>query len=194
VNEIFEVEKMLKRKYWILILLTPIVVIIDQLTKTMALNLLESQTITLIPGYFNLVLVKNTGMVFGLLNNMEGAWRMPLLVGVSCVAILIIFHLLRQARPSAFLLPLSLSFILSGAIGNLLDRFRWGYVVDFINMHYHDKHWPTFNIADSAITVGIILLILDTLRTPTEKEDKGQESQLVVDNNEPTEEQTGESG
>ncbi len=162
---------MLKRKHLILILLTPVAVIADQVTKTIAQEALHSRrNITIIADYFDFVLVKNRGMVFGLFNDIDTAWRIPLFAGISVVAIFIIIHLFRQAKGSSVFLPTSLALILSGAMGNLIDRFRWGYVVDFINLHYQDKHyWPTFNLADTAITMGIAILIIDTFFTPAEK-------------------------
>lgn len=165
---------MLERKHWILILLVPVAVALDQITKTIALRLLSPRRIeTIIPDYFNFVLVKNRGMAFGLFNDLESTWRMPLFIGISIVAILIIVHLFRQARGDAIFLPVSLSLILSGAIGNLTDRFRWGFVVDFINLHYRDHHWPTFNVADTAISIGIAILVVDTFFAPGEEQGEG---------------------
>lgn len=158
---------MSNRKYWILALVTPCAIIIDQVTKSIAHKALEGgKIITLIPHYLNLLLVTNEGMVFGILNDSKGAWRSPLLIGISVVALFIIAHLFRQTKKNAVFLPLSLSLILAGAVGNFIDRIRWGYVVDFVNMHFRDHHWPTFNVADAAITCGIVILILDTIFGP----------------------------
>ncbi len=168
---------MLHRKHWILILLTPGVIIADQVTKTLAQLALDGGNIvTVVPRYLDMVLVQNRGIAFGLLNNLESSWRTPIFIGISAIAIFIIFHLFRQTRAKALFLPVALSLILAGAAGNLIDRFRWGYVVDFINMHYHQYYWPTFNLADTAITIGIIILILDTIFAPGPMPDEEEET------------------
>jgi signal peptidase II len=182
---------MLHRKHWILILLTPGVIIADQVTKTLAhLTLDGGKIIQVIPRYLDLVLVQNRGMAFGLLNNLEGSWRIPIFIGISIIAIFIIVHLFRQTQAKSVFLPASLSLILAGAVGNLIDRFRWGYVVDFVNMHYRQHHWPTFNLADAAITIGIIILVLDTLFAPGPE--PAEEKETIVEHL-PSEEGTGET-
>jgi len=154
----------MSRKYWFLILLTPFLVAADQGSKSVVENTLSyASPITLLPGVFNLVYVRNPGMAFGLLNNLPEKFRLPLFLVISVLAVLIIGHLFLQTQARAVLLPLALSFIFAGAVGNLIDRFRWGYVVDFLQLHYRHYYWPTFNVADSAITVGIVLLVYDTL-------------------------------
>jgi len=156
----------MSRKYWFLILLTPFLVAVDQGSKTVVENSFSyAARMDVIPGLLNLVYVQNKGMAFGMLNELPKVWRLPLFLGISVLAIVIIGHLFRQTPARAALMPAALALILSGAIGNLLDRFRWGYVVDFIQVHFRQHYWPTFNVADSAITVGIALLVLDTLFT-----------------------------
>lgn len=154
----------MQRKYWFLILLTPFLVAADQGSKSVVENHLSyASRITLLPGVFNLVYARNPGMAFGLLNEMPEKLRLPLFLVISALAVLIIGHLFRQTQARAVLLPVALSLIFAGALGNLIDRFRWGYVVDFLQLHYRHYYWPTFNVADSVITLGIALLIYDTL-------------------------------
>ena len=156
----------MQRKYWFLILLTPFLVAADQGSKTVVENSFSyASRITVVPGLFNLTYAQNPGMAFGLLNNLPEFWRLPLFLSISTLAVVIIGHLFLQARDRAVLMPLALALILAGAAGNLIDRFRWGYVVDFLQLHYRHYYWPTFNVADSAISVGIAFLILDTLLT-----------------------------
>jgi len=156
----------MSRKYWFLMLLTPFLVAADQGSKTVVENSFShAARMDIIPGLLNLVYARNPGMAFGMLIDLPETWRLPLFLGISVLAVLIIGHLFRQTAAKAVLMPAALALILSGAIGNLTDRFRWGYVVDFIQMHWRQHYWPTFNVADSAISVGIALLILDTLFT-----------------------------
>jgi signal peptidase II len=156
----------MSRKYWFLLLLTPFLVAADQGSKTAVENsLFYASRVDVLPGLVNLVYVRNPGMAFGMLNDLPETWRLPLFLLISVLAVVIIGHLFRQTAARAALMPAALALILAGAIGNLIDRFRWGYVVDFIQVHWRQHYWPTFNLADSAITVGIVLLIFDTLFT-----------------------------
>ena len=135
---------------------------VDQLSKSYATDRLTTESITLFPGYFDLELVHNLGAAFGLFAGFSPFWRTLLLVGVAVFAILFLGVLLyRSHQPwEAF----ALGLILGGAIGNLLDRIRLGWVVDFIHLHWHDLSWPVFNLADSAITVGVALMVWTSWR------------------------------
>lgn len=136
-----------------------IVLVADQATKWLALAELVDRSVLLIPGFFDLVLTHNLGAAFSLFADLPADWRIGFLVGVALVAMGIILSLLRG---SPGWLPASgLGMILGGAIGNLIDRVRWGWVVDFIHVHWYDHSFPIFNVADSAITVGVGLLLLD---------------------------------
>ena len=154
----------MSRKYWFLILLTPFLVAADQGSKTVVESTFTyAARVDVIPDLVNLIYVRNPGMAFGLLNDLPETWRLPLFLVISVLAAFIIGHLFRQTPARAVLMPLALALILSGAIGNLIDRFRWGYVVDFIQLHWRQYSWPTFNVADAVISIGIALLVLDTL-------------------------------
>ena len=150
---------------WYLIAL--VVIVLDQLTKLWVVRDFfygESLEIT---GFFNLVLAHNTGAAFSLLAD-AGGWQRVFFVGIALVASVVIAWLLKKHRNEP-LFCLALSGILGGALGNVIDRVRSGYVVDFLDFHAMGYHWPAFNVADMAITGGAILIVWDSLRKPTAK-------------------------
>ena len=114
-----------------------------------------------ITGFLNLVLVYNKGAAFSMFADASG-WQTPLLIVFALVAAGIVGTLIVK-NPHKRLLCLGLALILAGAIGNLIDRLRYGHVVDFLDFHALGWHWPAFNVADSAITIGAVLLILEGL-------------------------------
>jgi signal peptidase II len=144
---------------WLAIAL--VIVVADQFTKALIVDdfqLGESRTVT---SFFNIVRVHNTGAAFSFLAGASG-WQRWFFVGLGAAATgFIIWMLLRHGGQRLF--SLSLALILGGAIGNVIDRLLHGYVVDFIQVHYGGAYFPSFNVADSAITVGAALLILDEL-------------------------------
>jgi signal peptidase II len=153
-------------------LLSLLVIIGDQWSKAFMTDLLtlcrpgNCESIVLLP-VFNFTLLHNTGAAFSFLSD-AGGWQRWFLVAISSVVSgAIAVWLYRIARVER-LLALALALILGGAIGNLIDRVLVGYVVDFIVVHYDNYYFPAFNIADSAITVGAVLVILDTLIKPKE--------------------------
>ena len=150
-----------------------LVVIIDQLTKLWImtnLGLHEQQNV--ISGFFNLVYVTNTGAAFGFLAGSKSWLRQVFFVGVAVVALGVIVyaygHLKRQGRIFVY----ALGLIGGGAIGNLIDRLRFGSVVDFLDFYFGSYHWPAFNAADSAITVGVGLFLLGTVLQHLEEKKK----------------------
>ncbi len=118
-------------------------------------SLLLHQTIPLIPNFFNITYVENPGAAFGLMANMDAFWRNILLGGVSGLAIVMLISFYRQYARDNGAIKLALVLVLAGAIGNLLDRIRFGVVIDFVDVHWYEYHWPAFNIADSAICIGV---------------------------------------
>jgi signal peptidase II len=124
------------------------------------------ESIPLIPDYLQLVHVRNTGAAFGIGANAESQ-VVPLLLnsGAILVFLIVVAYALRTPLTDRTL-QVGLHLILGGAIGNLVDRFRFGYVVDFLDLYVRDHHWPAFNVADSAICIGIALLFLDMRRKP----------------------------
>jgi signal peptidase II len=139
-----------------------VLLLADQLSKSWASNHLASQEWTLVPGFADLTLAHNLGAAFSLFADLPPGWRSLILIGVAVLAIVFILVLLVQSRRQQECLALGL--ILGGAAGNLMDRIRLGYVVDFIHLHWHDLSWPIFNLADVAIDLGVALLLWDSLR------------------------------
>lgn len=137
-----------------------VVVILDQATKWLALKYLLGHAALAVAPFLNLVLVFNRGAAFGFLND-AGNWQNMLFVVVALIACIVILNLLRRLEWRNTKVAVGLSLILGGAIGNVIDRLIYGYVIDFIDVYYGSWHWPAFNIADSAITIGAVLLILD---------------------------------
>ncbi len=130
------------------------------------------KSVVIFPEILEFHFAKNTGMAFGLLQDLPVAWRTPFFSMITLIAVVIIVHLLRQAPKTALRFPTALGLILAGAFGNLASRFVWGYVVDFVKFYwsYPFKYWPIFNLADTFITIGITLLILDTILAKEEEE------------------------
>ena len=147
---------------WRWFLLAAAVVAADQATKSMVLARFALGEGIVVTPYFNLVLVYNKGAAFSFLSDAPG-WQTPLLIGFALVAIGIVSYLLVRT-PGRRMLSCGLALILGGALGNVIDRMRFGQVVDFLDFHAASWHWPAFNVADSAITVGAVLLILDGFR------------------------------
>ena len=135
----------------------------DQGTKQYIGTLLAPGEILGITGFFNLVLVFNRGAAFSFLSNASG-WQRELFAGIALVASAVIVALLWRASQER-LFSAGLALILGGALGNLFDRIVLGHVVDFLDFHALGYHWPAFNLADSAISVGAALLIIDGFRT-----------------------------
>jgi len=144
---------------WHWFALATLVVAVDQATKAAVLTSFSpGERLSLAP-FFNLVLVYNKGAAFSFLAQAAG-WQKPLLVAFALGAAAIVSVLILR-RPGEKLLGTGLAFILGGALGNVIDRLRFGQVVDFLDLHAAGYHWPAFNVADSAITIGAMLLILE---------------------------------
>ncbi|MGE0558278.1 MAG: signal peptidase II [Burkholderiales bacterium] len=147
---------------WRWLLIAVVVVLLDQLTKYIAVSALSGEPPLAVTSFFNLLLVYNRGAAFSFLAGM-GGWQRELFSVIAVVAsIWIIWMLRRYSQQTLFCIALSL--VLGGAIGNLIDRVTVGAVVDFLDFHALGWHWPAFNVADSAITCGAALLIWDGLR------------------------------
>ena len=145
-------------------LLSAIVIALDLYTKHLVQSALAYGEHLTITSFFDLVLFHNQGAAFSFLAN-AGGWQRIFFSVFALVAAGIIVHLLRK-HPDQKLFCFALSLILGGALGNLWDRVTLGYVVDFLYFHYHDYYWPAFNIADSAISVGVVPLLWDGLKKP----------------------------
>lgn len=137
-----------------------IVVLADQLSKWWLMESLSLyETIPVIPGFFNLTYIHNPGAAFGLFAGNGEPWRLWFFGGVALVALVVIVFLYIHYRNQGALYPFCFGLIGGGALGNLIDRFRFGSVVDFLDFYIGHYHWPAFNLADSAICVGIGLFI-----------------------------------
>jgi signal peptidase II len=161
--------KTLSRKYLILAGVTPVVILFDQLTKYLIVQRFRlGETIPVLSGYFNLTYIRNTGAAFGLLAQSEPQFRVPFFVIGPIVALIAIAYIFKKIPAADLKLSSALSLVIGGAIGNLIDRLQMGYVVDFLDFHWnYAYHFPAFNVADSAICVGVGILMLDLL---TQKE------------------------
>lgn len=147
--------------------LAMLVVVFDQLTKSLADSLLAyGEPLVVLPS-FNLTLLYNRGAAFSFLSDASG-WQRWFFVVVSATASVLLTLWLRHLKPGQVLLAAALALVLGGAVGNLIDRLWLGHVIDFIQVYYRDYYWPAFNIADSAISVGAVLLIWDSLFTRPE--------------------------
>ncbi len=138
-----------------------VILIADQVTKTLILQHYRLGDSTFITSFFNIVRAHNTGAAFSFLAD-AGGWQRWLFTGIGVAATIFIVWQLR-AHPGQKLFSFALSSILGGAVGNVVDRLMHGYVVDFLQFHYAGWYFPSFNLADSAITVGAACLILDEL-------------------------------
>jgi len=139
-----------------------VVILLDQLTKTLILRSFALGDTVHVTSFFNVVRVHNTGAAFSFLAGASG-WQRWFFVGLGVVAAGFIVWMLRS-HSAQKLFAWALAMILGGALGNVIDRLMHGYVVDFIQVHWDGKAFPSFNLADSAITLGAIFLILDELR------------------------------
>ncbi len=139
-----------------------VVVILDQASKLAAIAYLVHYPEIRVTPFFNLTLVYNAGAAFGFLSGASG-WQNMLFIVIALVACIFILFMVRRLGASDVQMMTGLMLVLGGAIGNLIDRLRFGYVIDFIDLYYRAWHWPAFNIADSAITVGAVLLVLDAV-------------------------------
>ncbi|MFL6621715.1 MAG: signal peptidase II [Sulfurifustaceae bacterium] len=145
------------------------VVLLDQIAKWAAVKyLMQHAEIALAP-FLSFTLVFNRGAAFGFLNDAAG-WQNLFFVGVASIACGVIIYLLWRLERDNRIAATALALILGGAAGNLVDRLLHGYVIDFIDVYYRTWHWPAFNVADSAITIGAFLLVFDTLRPGSGKQ------------------------
>jgi signal peptidase II len=150
------------------------VLALDQITKQwVATRFPLHETKPLISGFFNLVHVRNKGMAFGIMNRPGADWGSLLLIGATLGALALLLFWFYKLKPEDMGMAHPLSLIMGGAAGNLLDRLRLGEVIDFLDFHVGAYHWPAFNVADSAITVGTIWLALSLLFRPASKDKKG---------------------
>jgi signal peptidase II len=155
---------MLQNKYLKLAVVAGLIVLFDQITKAFILRYLAiNHPITIIAGFFDIIHVRNPGGAFGLMANLSAGMRTILFLFISSLAVGLIFYFYQKTPATHRLLATAFALIFGGAIGNLIDRVRFGTVVDFLDFYIGNLHWPAFNIADSAITIGICIFVYHIL-------------------------------
>ena len=145
------------------LIVTALVLACDQLTKLWAARTLKERDIEVIPDFLSFSYTENRGIAFGMLGDGDVRW---LLVAISAAATAIVIYYMMKTPPRNRLLLWSLALLAAGICGNLVDRVRMGSVIDFILFYYQTYHWPVFNIADTAITIGAVLMALDLFLSP----------------------------
>ena len=169
-------------RYRTLTIISSVILALDQATKLyIDANFRLHESIPVIRGWFNLTYVRNKGAAFGIFA--DSAIRIPFFITVSIVAMLGILWYIRRLSNGQRLAVFSLSLVFAGACGNLIDRIRLGEVIDFLDVYWQRHHWPAFNVADSAITVGVTLLFIDMWREDRKK--SAENSAKIPKENEP---------
>jgi signal peptidase II len=159
-----------KRRRGLYLWISGAVVALDQVAKALVdgyMQLHESHT--LVEGLARLTYVQNRGAAFGILSDADLPYQSVLFSVISVVALAAIAVFAWRLPVTSRLPQAALALIMGGAVGNLLDRARLGYVIDYVDVHWGRHHWPAFNVADAAITVGVALLVIDILRSPQEE-------------------------
>ncbi|HLA74547.1 MAG TPA: signal peptidase II [Gammaproteobacteria bacterium] len=143
--------------------LSVLVIVLDQLTKYWASQALQLHEPVAVLPFFNFTLMHNTGAAFSFLNQ-AGGWQRWFFITIALIVSTVIVLWIRRLPATERWMALALSLIAGGALGNVWDRIQHGYVVDFIDLYYQNWHWPAFNVADSAITVGAVMLVLESFK------------------------------
>lgn len=166
-----------KPKFLVIAVVPALVILLDQLTKYIVLERFNlGESIPVIQDFFSLTYVRNPGAAFGIFAQSHPSFRIPFFLLIPLIALGVIGYVFRNLPDESKLLSTALSLVIGGAVGNLIDRIRFGYVVDFLDFHWkYQYHFPAFNVADSAICVGVGILILDILLQPQEKPQETQE-------------------
>lgn len=152
----------MKSRYTLFAIISIAGLIADQITKVYidgSMRLFDS--IPILDNFFHITYVRNRGAAFSFLSN--ASWRLPFFITVSIIAAMVILIAFRKLQDDQKLAQIALAMIFSGAVGNLIDRIRLGEVIDFLDAHWYRHHWPAFNVADSLICVGVMLLALDMI-------------------------------
>jgi signal peptidase II len=173
-------------RFWSLSLVMATLIIIDQLSKgAIQSSLYWGQTIPVIDGFFSIAYVKNTGAAFGFMANGPLWFRQTFFLALPVVFVGWVFYMLIKTLKGPFYMSLAYALIIAGAIGNLIDRFSLGYVVDFFLFYWKEEanHFPAFNVADSCISVAAGLLVLDFFVQLKQKKESGsQKEEMNVSN------------
>lgn len=146
-----------------LLWLSALVVALDQATKLWIMAVFDDYQVVEVLPVFNLTLVYNTGAAFSFLSD-AGGWQRWFFIGVAAIVTVVMSVWLAGLRSQERITGVGLALVVGGAVGNLIDRVWLGKVIDFLQLHWHQWYWPAFNLADSAITVGVVLLLFDAFR------------------------------
>jgi signal peptidase II len=155
----------MKNKILTVILIVGAIIVLDQATKALvARSLALHQSVPVIESFFHLTHERNTGAAFSLFAAAPAWFRQPFFLLATGVAVVALLLFLRHAEGASSLAVVATAAILGGALGNLIDRVRYGEVIDFLLFHWRGYHWPAFNVADSCITLGVIGLLWSSIR------------------------------
>lgn len=155
----------MKGKWALTLVPALVVVVLDQLTKAVVLARMElHQSILLVDGFFALTYVRNTGAAFGIFAGHDAALRVPMLLAVATLSLGVLLWFVRTVPVERRFVIAACGAVLGGALGNMIDRAAYGEVIDFLDVYVGMYHWPAFNVADAAITCGVVVLCLDALR------------------------------
>jgi len=159
----------LKKKYLILLATVAAVVLLDLITKAyIDSNMSLHESVVVIGGFLNIMYVRNPGAAFSFLASASPGFRSVFFLTVTVTAIVLVLYYIAKSKTEEPLMIFALSLIMSGALGNFIDRVRLGEVIDFIDVHLGAYHWPAFNVADSAITVGDFIMLFALYKRPKE--------------------------
>ncbi|HEY2773059.1 MAG TPA: signal peptidase II [Candidatus Binatia bacterium] len=151
----------------ILALIVAVVFALDQYTKHLIMRDWQvGESVPVIPSFFSLTYVRNRGGAFGMLANLPDAWRVTFFVAFAVITVGALVWLLASTAREDILQRLAIAAVIGGAAGNLFDRIRYGEVVDFLDVYVRDWHWPAFNVADSFISCGVVVLLLASMASP----------------------------
>jgi signal peptidase II len=153
--------------YWLLLSL--LVIVLDQGTKQVVLNLLHLEESVYVLPFFNFIHTTNPGAAFSFLSE-QGGWQRWFLIVLALGVCTVLIGWLWRLKKEEQWVAVALSLIIGGAIGNVIDRFRFGEVIDFLHFHYQQHYFPAFNVADSAITLGVIVMLYDALLLAKKRE------------------------
>ena len=154
----------MKKNILIFLLGAAVFIALDQIAKSaITTRFIMHESYPVINGLFNLVYVMNPGAAFGFLANAPEIFRYIFFTGITILALVLILYYLVKSKPQSLMLVGALTLIFAGAVGNLIDRLRFGAVVDFLDVYIGSAHWPAFNVADSAISIGAVLMIWDMI-------------------------------
>jgi signal peptidase II len=152
------------KKYVVVLAVAAVVLVLDQATKSYIRNTFSLyESMAVIDSVFHITHVRNSGGAFGLLNGSSSVLRLPFFLGVSIIAVGALLIFVRRVEPGQYWLLVALGGILGGALGNLVDRMVSGEVTDFLDFHWRGYYWPAFNVADSCITGGMLILLFYSL-------------------------------